>query len=238
LHPEIFNINILEKMAEKKHTHSPEENVGEFISKTELFFEKHQKGVYYALLSVVLLVVFVLLAKNYYLKPRIIEASEKLVWCEQNLARDSFALALNGDGINEGYVEIFNNYSIIKAKNEAAAGAAVCSFHIGDYKQAIEYANKVNKKSFHFAPVMEGLKGDCYVELKDYSAAVSQFEKAASYKNDYIAPLYLKKAADIYMFEFKNAKKAAELYQRIKDEYFQSQQATDIDKYIERANIQ
>ncbi|MDR3327140.1 MAG: hypothetical protein LBT04_03270 [Prevotellaceae bacterium] len=225
-------------MKRKTNVDNAEANVGEFISKTERFFEENQKVVYYVLLAVVLVVLVIIFGKNYYLNPKNVEASEKLVWCEQNLARDSFALALNGDGINAGFAEIVDTYSITKAKNEAAIGAAACCFHLGQYEQAIDYAGKVNKKSIVFTPVVEGLAGDCYVELKDLQQAVVHFEKAASYDNEATAPIFLKKAADIYLYELKNPGKAVELYQTIKDKYFASREAMDIDKYIDRANAE
>ena len=224
-------------MANKKKSFKAEENVGEILSKSEKFFEENQKTIYYVLLGIVLLVAVVILGKNFYIDPKNKEASEKLVWCEQTLARDSFLLALEGDGINIGFAEIVSSYGITKAKNEAAIGAASCCFHLGMYDEAINYAKKVNTKSVAFAPAMVGLIGDCYVEKGDLKAAVAQFEKAAKFDNAVTAPRFLKKAADMYLFEFQDNKKALELYQTIKDKYFDSQQAYDIDKYIERAKV-
>jgi len=224
-------------MANKKKTFKAEENVGEILSKSEKFFEEHQKVIYYVLLGIILIVACIILGKNYIIDPKNRDASEKLVWCEQNLAKDSFQLALDGDGINAGYAEIVSSYGITKAKNAAAIGAAICCFNLKRYDEAIDYAKKVNNKSVAFAPAMAGLIGDCYVEKGDFKTAAAQFEKAAKFDNNFTAPRFLKKAADIYLNEFKDNKKALELYQTIKDKYFDSQQAADIDKYIEKAKI-
>ena len=80
-----------------------EKDMGEILSKAEQFFEKHQKIIYYSLIAILAIVVIWFLSKRYYFEPKNEEAAAKLVWCEQNLARDSFALALNGDGINSGF---------------------------------------------------------------------------------------------------------------------------------------
>jgi len=227
-------------MANKKNTSKTEENVGEIISKSEKFFEEHQKSIYNVLLGIILIVACVILGKNFYIDPKNNEAAEKLVWCEDKLARDSFQLALEGDEINAGYAEIASSYRFTRAKKEALIGAATCCYHLGRYDEAIDYAKKVKTKSVVFAPVMVGLIGNCYVELGDYTAAVAQFEKAAKYDNNATAPIFLKKAADMYAdknLEIYDNNKALELYQTIKDKYFDSQQAADIDKYIERAKM-
>ncbi|MDR0831031.1 MAG: tetratricopeptide repeat protein [Prevotellaceae bacterium] len=223
-------------MANKKQTTlKTEQKAGEVISKTEVFFEKHQKPIYYVLIGIVLVVLAFIGAKKFYFEPKNVEAAEKLVWCEQTFARDSFQLALNGDGINAGYIDIVSDYSFTDAKKEAALGAATCSFKLGQFDEAIDYAKKATNKSFTFAPVATGLIGDCYVEKGDLKQAVKYFEKAADFNNEAISPIFLKKAADIYLFEFKDNQKALKLYQTIKDKYFQSPQAQTIDKFIELA---
>ncbi|MDR1543536.1 MAG: hypothetical protein LBS50_03815 [Prevotellaceae bacterium] len=220
-----------------------EEKAGEFISKTEKFFEENQKTVYYVLIGVLVAVVLVIFGYNYFrgtekrffFTPQSVTASEKLVWCEQTFARDSFQLALDGDGINDGYAQIAASYPLTKAKNEAALGAATCSFYLGRFDEAIDYAKKFTKGSNTFSPVAIGLIGDCYVEKGELKEAAKYFDKAASYKNEALAPHFLKKAADIYLFSLNDSKKALEYYQTIKDKYFSSRQAADIDKFIELA---
>ena len=220
----------------RKQGKHEEKNMGEILSRAEIFFEQHQKAIYYTLIAIVAIVVLIFVSKKYYFEPKNEEVSAKLVWCEQNLARDSFALALNGDGINSGYAEIYSSYKFTKAKNEAAIGAAICAFNLGKFDEAIDYAKKANRKSFNFAPAMDGLIGDCYVEKGNTKEALKYFEKAIAYGNEALSPHFLKKAADLYLFELKDNKKALEYYQTIKDKYFASRQAEDVDKYIELAS--
>lgn len=220
---------------EKNQGNSEELDMGAKLTKVESFFEENQKIVYTVLIAIVAVVLIGFLGKKYYLDPKNEEAEAKLVWCEANLARDSFALALNGDGINSGFAEIYSSYKITKAKNEAAIGAATCSFYLGKFDDAIDYAKKANRKSVNFAPAMDGLIGDCYVEKGDIDQAITYFKKAADYENEAISPIFLKKLGDIYLYEKKDNAKALECYQTIKDKYFDSQLAYEIDKYIELA---
>jgi tetratricopeptide (TPR) repeat protein len=75
--------------------------------------------------------------------------------------------------------------------------------------------------------------GDCYVAKGDAESAVKYFEKAATIKNDLTAPRALNKAGIAYesLGEWAKAEKC---YQTIKDVYFNSQLAMEMDKRIER----
>lgn len=80
---------------------------------------------------------------------------------------------------------------------------------------------------------MIGLTGDAYVELGQVEKGISYFDKAANSKNDVISPIFLKKAGVAYE-SLNKPEKALELYNKIKDNYPKSNEASDIDKYIAR----
>ncbi|MDR1592558.1 MAG: tetratricopeptide repeat protein [Prevotellaceae bacterium] len=211
-------------------------DLGEALSSSERFLEKHQKPILYSLSAVILIVLAVMLTRNYYIVPKQNEAQDKMVVCVQYFERDSFNLALNGDGINDGLLDIIDGYSITRAADLAALYAGACYYHLGQYEEALDCLQKFNRKSVNITPASIGLTGDCYVELNDYVAAAKAFEKAAKYDNDLTAPFYLKKAGIIYE-ELNDYSKAETVYQKIKDNYPQSQQAADVEKYIERAKV-
>ena len=84
--------------------------------------------------------------------------------------------------------------------------------------------------------VINGLIGDSYVNLNQYADAHKYFAKAYETNNEAFAALYLKKDGEVYETE-KNFDKAIELYNKIKNEFPQSGEAQDIEKYIERATL-
>ena len=85
------------------------------------------------------------------------------------------------------------------------------------------------------SPAIVGLIGDCYVNMGDVKEGVSYFEKAAkAADNEVVSPVYLKKAGLAYE-NLKEYGKAVEAYKRIKEHYYNSMEAADIDKYITRA---
>jgi TolA-binding protein len=81
-----------------------------------------------------------------------------------------------------------------------------------------------------------GALGNCYAQLGEEEKAAATLMKAAAESNSHsLSPIYLLQAGQIYENLGQNAK-AVEAYEQIKNKYFNSVQAYDIDKYIERAS--
>ena len=210
------------------------ENVENALTKTEIFIEKYRKEMLIGLGVIVAVVLAILAFNNFYKIPAEKEAQEKMIYCVNYFERDSFNLALYGDGINDGFEAIVNDYSITNAAELASVYAGVCCYKLGDYETAIQYLNGFDAKSTNITPAVKGLMGDCYVDLGEYESAVKYFEKAAEQPNGLTAPIFLKKAGLAYE-KLGKAEKAEKAYTTIKDVYFNSEEAMDIDKYIARA---
>ena len=213
------------------------ENVQNAIGKSEAFIEKYQNQILYAVLAVVILVLAVLAFKNYYVSPKEKDAQAQLSIGERYFATDSFKVALEGNGIDYiGMKEIVNEYSVTDAANVAAAYAGISYYKLGNYEQAINYLKKFDDNGdVNITPMVLGLTGDSYVELGEVDKGIKFFLKAAKKENPQLSPIYLKKAGIAY--ESKGEfKKALEVYTQIKDVYFKSAEAQDIEKYIERAS--
>ena len=107
-------------------------------------------------------------------------------------------------------------------------------FKLGEYENASKYLNKFDGKDEMVAPAIIGLIGDCYVELGDTQKAITYFLKAANTDNALISPFYLKKAGTAYE-KLGKYDKAIEAYTTIKDKYFDSAIANEMDGRIARA---
>ena len=77
--------------------------------------------------------------------------------------------------------------------------------------------------------------GNCYATKGDVEKGIDKLLEAAKMsENDAVTPIFLLQAGELY--ESINQKdKAVELYEQIKNKYFRSPIANDIDKYIENA---
>lgn len=225
-------------MATNKEAQGPDnlKTVESVLSKSEAFIEKYQKQILYGLGIVVLVVLAVLAFRNWYLVPRENNAETKLAACQTYFAVDSFRVALNGDGTENciGFKGVIDEYGMTKSANLANAYAGICCFKLKDYNNAITYLKKFSGKDENIAPTITGLIGDAYVELGQTEEGIEYFLKAAKADNDMVSPIYLKKAGIAYESKG-DYKKAVEVYTKIKDDYFKSQEAADIERYIARA---
>ncbi len=225
-------------MASKKSNSTPDnlQNVENVLTRSEIFIEKYQKQIIYAVGVVVLIVLAVLALRNWYLVPRESQANAKLAVCQNYFAVDSFQVALNGDGTDQciGFKGIIDEYSWTKAARLSNVYAGICYYHLGDYKNAIHYLKKFDADDINESYAAIGLIGDCYVNLGQTEEGIKYFLKAADSKNDLVSPIYLKKAGVAYE-SLGKYKDALAVYTKIKDQYAQSQEASDIDRYIGRA---
>jgi tetratricopeptide (TPR) repeat protein len=211
--------------------------VGEIVSRSEQFIEKYQKNIVYGIGIVILLIGSVLGINYGYLAPLEKKAAAALFKGEQYFGRDSFELALYGNGADyPGFESIISDFGITRSGNLAKAYAGVCYFRLGETEKAIEQLKSFSGKDKMISPALTGLIGDCYVNQGKVKEGISYFEKAAKLAdNEIVSPTYLKKAGIAYesLNQYNDAIKA---YTSIKEKYFNSEEASDIDKYIIRAS--
>ena len=208
------------------------EAVVEAVSKTEQFFEKNGKllSIICAVFVVVCLAVFCWHKFAY--QPKVAEAQGQMAAAEQNFRAGDFETALNGDGNTLGFVQIMDEYGK-KAGKAVYFYAGVCELQLGEWEQAIKYLEAYNGKDEILAARATACIGDAYVGLEDYKKALGYFEKAAAEIDNMYAAGYLLKAGAVAEQLGDNAK-ALSYYQMIKEQYPQSMEAYDVDKYIGR----
>lgn len=226
----------------KNQNEEPEEVIEAAIEKTEFFLFKNGK-----VLIISLCVVFVAVSaffgiKYLYSAPREQKASTMAFVAEQQFARDSFAMALNGYNEagthNAGFLEVIEEYASTNVGNIANHYAGICYLKMGDYENAIKYLSAYKKVEGTAAILINsqnsGLIGDAYVQINKLEEAVKMYENTISSNvNDMTTPFYLKKLGLIYEKQNDTAKALA-AYNRIKNEFYRSFEARDIDKYIGR----
>ncbi len=226
-------------MAAKKidHTEDKIEGIESALSRTELYIEENQKSLTVIVLAIAIIVIGFTLYKRYIVGPKEVEAQSQMYIAEEYFEKDSFNLALNGDGNNMGFLEIIDEYGITRSANLANYYTGISYLHLGEYENAIDYLKDFDSKDQVVKSVATGAIGDAYLELDNEKDALSMYLKAAKQrKNEFTSPIYMMKAAQVYEGQ-EDYKKAIALYEEVKKEYPESNEAKDIDKYIARAEM-
>lgn len=225
-------------MADQKK-HKEALNVEDALTQSEAFIIKYKKMIIGLVAAIILIVAGVLMYKHLYAEPREEKAQIALFKGQELFERDEFDKALNGDSIGYiGFLKVANMFSGTKAANLANAYAGICYMHLGEYEKAVKELDKFSGSDAMIAPSVLGAIGNSYAELNQLDKAASYLMKGADMAdNNSLSPILLIQAGNVYEKQGKYAD-AAKAYTKIKEKYFNSYQAMDIDKYIERANLQ
>lgn len=147
------------------------------------------------------------------------EAQEEMFQAMYFYEADSLSKALNGDGLNYGFLQIINDYSGTDAANLANFYAGSIYMNLSDFNSAIRHLKDFSASDYVVQARAYALIGDCYLELAQYDEAENYYEQAVDYKsNESYTPVYLQKLAIARENAGKYAE-AAQAYDQIITEY-------------------
>ena len=208
------------------------------LTKTERFIEDNQKVITYAVGAIILVVVAYLGFSKFYLQPKEAEAQSQMFMAESYFQKDSFNLAINGDGNYLGFLDIMDEYGITESANLAKYYAGISYLPLGQYEDALDYLDEFKTDDLLLDPIVAGAKGDAYLELGEMEKALKQYEKAYSTNdNELTTPVYMMKAANLLEM-MDEPEEALAIYKKIKEEYPNSAEGRTVDRYIARVETQ
>ena len=216
----------------KKKEALQQEKITETVSKTEQFFNENKKIIYGAIIAILVIGFGILAYNQWILKPKQAEAMEQKFPAEAAFAAGEYDLALNGNGNVLGFKDILDEYGT-KGGKDIYMYAGVCELQLGNFDEAIKYLKKYKGKNHILSARTLACIGDAYTGLEDNRTAISYFEKAADLSDDIYSAGYLLKAGVAYE-ELGEYDKALACYKRIQNNWPQSVEGYDIDKYISR----
>ena len=213
-------------------------NVEDALTQSEAFLIKYKNAIIGGVVAVIIIVAGFIMYKNLYAEPREEKAQAALFKGQEYFEQDAYEQALNGDSIGfVGFLKVADDFSGTKAANLAKAYAGICYAQLGKYEEAVKMLDSFNGKDQMVAPAILGAAGNCYAQLGQLDKAASTLMSAADKAdNNTLSPIFLMQAGEILVKQGKYDD-AVDAYNKIKDKYFQSYQAMDIDKYIEQAKL-
>lgn len=215
-----------------KESKEKTEAVVEAVSKTDLFFKENKNLIIGVAVAAVLVAFGIFAFQKWYYQPKAREAQQQLYPAEMAFKAESWETALNGDGNNLGIAQVIEDYG--KATPAAAwFEAGICELQLGNYESAIDYLKSYKGKDAILKARSISCMGDAYVGLEDYAKALDCFVKAAGVIDNIYAAAYLLKAG-VTAEQLGKNEEALKYYKTIKEQYPQSMEGYDIDKYISR----
>jgi tetratricopeptide (TPR) repeat protein len=225
-------------MAKKKIEAEKDEvivDVEQVYSKTEDFINENQNVILGVVGGIIAIVVAFYAYNRVYLEPLEEEAHGEMFMAELYFQKDSFELALNGDGNYLGFLDVADEYGNTTAGNLAHYYAGVCYLRTGKFEEAIEELGNFDAEGEVLGSVAQGATGDAYMELDNVDEALKYYEKAANAsENNFSSPIYLQKAG----FAAEKAKKydkAIDYYTQVKEKYPETNEGRNAEKFIARA---
>ncbi len=213
------------------------EQVESALSRSEQYIEENQKSLLIIVAAIILIVGIYLSYNRFYLAPKEKDAQSQMYVAEQYFEKDSFRLALHGDGNYIGFESIIADYGVTKSANLANYYAGICNLQLGNFNEAIDFLKQFSSDDKMLAPIALGAIGDSYFELENNKEAINFYMKAANTdKNQFTAPIYLQKAGQAYESEG-NFAKAIEVYETIQSDYSKTTEGRQVEKYISRAKM-
>lgn len=209
----------------------------EALSSSEAFLIQNKGKILGTIAAVVILIAGFIGYQHFISEPKEIKASEALFRGEQYFRAENYDAALNGDSLGyKGFLKVANEFSGTKAANLANAYAGISYAKLGKYEEAVKLLDSFSADDLLVAPAIMGTIGNCYAEMGQLDKAAALLMKAADKADSQaLSPIYLIQAGQLFEKLNKNSE-AIKAYTLVKEKYYQSFQAMDVDKYIERAS--
>lgn len=213
------------------------EGIESALTRTEQYIEENQKSLMIIAGAIIAVVAIYFAFNRFYLKPKEEKAQTQMFVAEQYFEKDSFRLALNGDGNYPGFLGIIDEYSLTNSATLSQYYAGICLKNMGKYAEAIDHLKKFDANDKILSNIALGSIGDCYAELNENDKAIKYYKKAAgNVVNDFTSPIYLMRAG-LLLEEKGEFKKALEIFEKIEKEFNRSAEGQQAEKYIERIKI-
>ncbi|MFN8277739.1 MAG: tetratricopeptide repeat protein [Chitinophagales bacterium] len=208
----------------------------DFWHKIEDWFEDNKQtvGIGGAVLAVLIVAVVFVFAK--WLPDREKKAQRELFMAEIYFKKDSFDLALNGSTNFKGFLDVQKKYGFTKAAKLCDYYIGLCYYNKKDFAKASDFMSKFSTTDPILGAEKFNVLGDAAAELKKNDEAAKYYQKAADFsENEQFTPYYLLKLGMFYEYQKKNAE-AKGVYEKIRDNYPNSQEGRDIEKYLARVS--
>ena len=233
--------NKAEALENKSTTANVFNTLDEGSSKTQQWVEKNQNIILAVVALTSIIVIGFFTYSKFITEPKESNAFNKMYFAQKKfdeamlIKNDSlYNIALNGDELNMGMLNVIDQFSGTNAANLAHYYTGMIYLNMNDYKNSIKYLSEFSSNDILLSSLATGSIGDCFAELNQLDDALEYYIKASESENNYTSPMYLYKAGTIAM-RLNKFKRAEKCFNSIKFDYPKSSEAKNIDAFIFKA---
>ena len=213
----------------KKETKKSDQN--ELIENPEVIAEKIVPGedflksngkILAGVLAVAVLLIGGILFFQYNTQQQNEKAQAEMFQAVYFFEQDSVDFALNGDGINKGFLNIIESYPRTDAANLAHFYTGSIYLSQKKFEDALTHLQEFSTDDYLVQAKAYSLVGDANLELGKTEEAIAQYTKAArTNENKFMSPKYLAKLA-VAQEEAGKIEDAINTYAEIEEKYYES----------------
>ena len=211
----------------------------EVVDRAKDFWGRYSRPILIASAAVILLCGGYLAYKYLVKAPQEEKAVEAMFKAEDYYRQDSLKVALNGDGINAGFLKVIDRYGGTEAGNLARFYAGDIYLQLGDFNNAIKHLKEFDTDAKQVQARAYKLLGDAYAESGKNADALSAYKKAAHHfeEDDVNSSEYLFLAAYFADRVVKNQKEAIDLFKELKQKYPRTEKGFEADKFLAQLGV-
>lgn len=211
----------------------------EVVDRARDFWSRYNRPIIIAAAAVIVLAGAYLAYKYLVQQPAEEKAATAINAAQDYFKADSLKMALNGDGINPGFLKIIDKYGSTKSGELARFYAGASYLQLGDAPKAVKYLSDFDTDSKMIQARAYKLLGDAFAEQGKNSDALNNYKKAAHHfgEDEQNSSDYLFFAAYFADRVLKNREEATDLFKELKQKYPRSEKGIDADKYLAQLGV-
>ena len=241
--------NDIEILEEESTTAEVFSSLDEGANRTEEWVAKNSKFIYIILGSALLIALGVWAYQNLIVRPNQEKAVTEMVdvnelfqeaGAESNITtQDSlYKQVLSGRNGNYGVIDIAEKYGNTAAGNQAHYMAGIAYLRTGQYKKAVEQLQQFDGNGTALDAIAQGAIGDAFAQIDDTEEAYNYYKRAVAVSNDNFTASKYSYKAGIMALELGKNDEARELFNTIKEDYSDMDEATKVDIYLGQLDAQ
>ncbi len=226
-------------MADTKQNTQETDHNQKVVDKAMNIWDKYSRQLMIGSAAIILLAGSYLGYKYFINEPNEKKATDAIYKAEDFYRQDSLNLALNGDGVNLGFLKVIEKYGSTKTGNLARFYAGDCYIKLDDNTKAIKYLNDFSTDSKPIQARAYKLIADANADLGKNAEALKYYKKAASHfpEDDVNSSEYLFMAAFFAQKVMHDNEGAKELFKSLKEKYPRTEKGFEADKYLAQLGV-